>query len=138
MVLESKVTFMKALALSQPWAELLISGKKNIEVRTKNSKHRGWFYVYAAKKDTKEKVLKKFGFSDLPTGVIVGKAYLKDVKRYKDDGEFYRDSHLHLATKDLIELEGWESSNKFGYIISKTVRIKELPYRGMPGFFEVN
>ncbi len=128
---------MNGLAMSQPWAELLISGKKKIEIRTKNTSHRGWFYIYAAKKDTKENVMKKFGFKSLPTGVIIGKAFLKDVKKYQNDKEFYKDSRFHLATRNIIKIEGWDLKTKYGYIISKTQRIRAFPYRGLPGFFPV-
>ncbi|OGY24344.1 MAG: hypothetical protein A2172_00575 [Candidatus Woykebacteria bacterium RBG_13_40_15] len=129
---------MKALALSQPWAELLVSGRKKVEVRTKNTSFRGWFYVYAARKDTKTEVIERFGFRNLPTGLIVGKAFLKDVKRYQNDTEFYKDVKLHLASRDLIELEGWSLKNKYGYVISESKRITPIPYRGMPGFFNVS
>ncbi|HDZ54639.1 MAG TPA: ASCH domain-containing protein [Candidatus Nealsonbacteria bacterium] len=61
---------MNGLTMSQPWAELLVSGKKKIEVRTKNTNHRGWFYIYVAKKDTKENVIKKFGFRSLHPTVL--------------------------------------------------------------------
>lgn len=123
--------------MSQPWAELLISGRKKIEVRTKNTKHRGWFYVYAARKDTKDSVVGEFGFKNLPTGVIIGKAFIEDVKKYKSDAEFYKDVTLHLATKKLIKLEGWSMKSKYGYIISRVKRFKPIPYRGMPGLFPV-
>ena len=128
---------MKALAMSQPWAELLVSGRKSIEVRTKNTSHRGWFYVYAAKKDTKEEVLRAFGFSQLPTGVIIGKAFLRDVKKYQDEKSFYGESHLHLATPEVLALEGWSLKTKYGYLVSDTVRMDPVPYRGLPGFFEI-
>ncbi len=127
---------MKALALSQPWAELVISGKKKIEVRTKNTSYRGWFYVYSAKKDTKEEVVKKFGYNNLHTGVIVGKAYLESVKKYKGPEEFYRDENLHLASKEDIELEGWKDKPKYGYVLSQVERLTPIPARGMPGFFD--
>ena len=128
---------MRGLALSQPWAELVISGRKTIEVRAKNTSYRGWFYVYAAKKDTKEEVVKKFGFRDLPTGVIVGKAFLYDVRQYRNDGAFYLDAKQHLATPTMMELEGWDAKSKWGYIITKVERLKPIPYRGMTGFFPV-
>ncbi len=129
---------MKALAMSQPWAELLASGKKKIEVRTKNASYRGWFYIYAVAKDTKEDVVKMFGFRNLPTGVIIGKAFLQDVKRYADEKAFYRDTNLHLASREIIKQEGWNLKTKYGYIISKVKRVKPFPYRGMPGFFPVH
>lgn len=123
--------------MSQPWAELVIAGKKTIEVRTKNTRHRGWFYIYAAKKDTQEKVVRSFGYSNLPTGVIIGKVFLESVKRYQNDREFYQDSKLHCATRKLIQLEGWDMKTKYGYLITKVQRIKPVPYRGLPGFFPV-
>jgi len=128
---------MKALAISQPWAELIIAGKKRIEIRTKNTAHRGWFYIYSAKKDTKEEVIEKFGYHELPTGAVLGKAYLKSVKRYKNPEEFYRDEDLHLASKEDIELEGWKDRPKYGYVISKVERLTPVRARGMPGFFDL-
>lgn len=127
----------KALSMSQPWAELLVSGKKRIEVRTRNTNYRGWFYIYAARKDTKEDVVRKFGYVELPTGVIIGKALLKDVKRYGSDQEFYADSPHHLATPEIIELEGWHLKTKVGYIIENPQRIPPIPWRGMPGLFSL-
>lgn len=124
--------------MSQPWAELLVSGKKKIEVRTKNTNYRGWFYVYAAKKDTKDEVVSTFGFQNLPSGVLIGRAFLEDVKAYHSDQEFYEDSKFHLATKEIIELEGWDLKKRYGYIIGRVEKIKPIPYRGMPGFFPVN
>ena len=116
---------------------MLLSGKKKIEVRTRNTNHRGWFYIYAAKKDTKEAVVKKFGYKKLPTGLIIGKAFLQKVKKYASDTDFYKDSDSHLATRRIINLEGWALKTKYGYIISKTERIKPVSCRGMPGFFQV-
>lgn len=128
---------MKALALRQPWAELVVSGRKTIEVRSKQTNYRGWFYVYASHSGTKDAVLHRFGFTQLPTGIITGKAFLKDVKRYKSDAELYRDGSLHLATKELLQLEGWTSKKRYGYIIADVERMTPIPYRGMPGFFPV-
>src|SRR3989344_2386315 len=125
---------MKCLALSQPWAELVVSGKKKIEIRGKNTSHRGWFYIYAAAAGTKDKWLKHFGFSNLPTGVIIGKAFLADVKKYSSDKEFYSEMHLHFAERAAIEDQGWQHKNRYGYILSEAKRIKPVPYRGMPGF----
>jgi len=93
--------------------------------------------VYAAKKDTKEEVVKEFGYRDLPTGVIIGKSFLREVKRYGNDAEFFADSPYHLATPEIIELEGWSLRTKYGYIIENPERIPPTPYRGMPGLFSI-
>jgi len=39
---------MKALSLKQPYAELILQGKKKIELRTWNTKFRGEFYIHAS------------------------------------------------------------------------------------------
>jgi len=130
---------MKCLALSQPWAELVVSGKKKIEIRGKNTSHRGWFYIYAAAAGTKELWLKHFGFeNNLPTGMIVGKAFLADVKLYATDEEFDSDEKLHFAIRPAIKDEGWDHKHKFGYILSEAKRIEPVKWRGMPGFFNVD
>jgi hypothetical protein len=46
---------MKSLSLKQPYAELLISGKKTIELRKWNTNFRGHFLVHASKNVDKEK-----------------------------------------------------------------------------------
>ncbi len=130
---------MKGLAISQPWAELVVSGKKKIEVRTRNTNYRGWFYVYASRKDTKDEVVKEFGFQNLPTGVIIGKAFLKDIKKYRLDNDFYSDFGLHLVTREVIDKEGWTDKPKYGYIISKVEKMNPpIQFRGMTGFFKVD
>ncbi|MFZ0325921.1 MAG: ASCH domain-containing protein [Nitrososphaeraceae archaeon] len=45
---------MKCLSLKQPYAELLVSGKKTIELRTWNTKFRGKFLIHVSKKVIKE------------------------------------------------------------------------------------
>jgi len=69
---------MKALSLKQPWAELIVSGKKTIEIRNWNTRFRGEFLVHASKNPNKERC-EEFSLKDLPTGCIVGKATLTEV-----------------------------------------------------------
>jgi hypothetical protein len=40
---------IKALSLKQPFATLLVNGKKRIEIRTWNTNYRGRFWVQASK-----------------------------------------------------------------------------------------
>ncbi|PIN89839.1 hypothetical protein COU57_05230 [Candidatus Pacearchaeota archaeon CG10_big_fil_rev_8_21_14_0_10_32_14] len=73
---------MKALSLKQPYAELIICGKKKIELRKWNTNYRGEFYIHASKIPD-IKALRKFGYKkeDLPLGCIVGKAEITSVKK---------------------------------------------------------
>jgi len=120
---------MKALSLKQPWAELILLGKKKIELRKWNTKFRGEFLIHSPKHPD-EKTMKRFGFKDLPCGFIVGKVELIDVKKYKDDKEFEKDKELHLATSN------W---GEFGFILKNANRINPIiPAKGNLSFWNFN
>jgi predicted transcriptional regulator len=75
---------MKCLSVCQPFAELIIEGKKTIELRKWNTKFRGEFLVHAAKKILKEDCKRmKISSKTLTTGAIIGKVNLVDVKKYE-------------------------------------------------------
>lgn len=120
---------MKALSLKQPFAELILNGKKKIELRRWNTNFRGEFFIHASKIPDK-KNMKKFDFKDLPLGFIVGKAELIDVKRYKSGEEFNKDKDLHLAD---------ESFGKYGFVLKNVKRINPIiPAKGKLNFWEFN
>ena len=117
---------MKALSLKQPFAELVVSGKKTIELRNWNTKFRGKFLIHASKiPDSKS--MKKFGFEKLPVGVIVGEAKLVEVKKYENDLEHQKDKGKHLANS----LWG-----KYGFVLKNVKRIKPIPAKGKLNFWE--
>jgi hypothetical protein len=68
---------MKCLSLRQPYAELLISGKK-----TWNTRFRGKFLIHTSKKVDEERS-KSLGVNheNLIRGAIIGTANLFDVKQ---------------------------------------------------------
>ena len=126
------MTILKCLSISQPFAELIISGEKSIELRNWNTNFRGEFLIHAPikirTKDYKRLKIKK----KLTIGAIVGKAILVDVKKYNSKKEIRMDQKFHLASKDL-------QNKKFGFILknAKPLRIP-IPWKGKLGFFEVN
>ena len=122
---------MKCLSVSQPFADLIVSGKKSIELRNWNTNFRGDFLIHAPLKirveDSKRlKIGKKF-----VTGAIIGKAQLYDVKKYNSLKEIKMDQKHHHATKDL-------KNKRYGFILknAKSFRIP-IPWKGHLGFFEV-
>ncbi len=119
---------MKALSLKQPYAELILEGKKKIELRKWNTKFRGEFFIHASKNPDKES-MKRFGFANLPLGFLVGKAKLVDVKTYNNEEEHAKDANLHLASK------GW---GKHGFVLESPIRIEPIPFKGQLNFFETN
>ncbi len=119
---------MKTLSIKQPWAELILRGRKKIEIRKWNTKFRGEFLIHSSKVPDKD-AMKKFGFENLPNGFVIGKAKLVDVKAYKNDDEFLKDKDLHLAGKE------W--GNK-GFILKNPQRIEKIKHKGNLGFWELN
>ncbi len=120
---------MKTLSLKQPFAQLVVSNPKSIEIRSWNTLYRGEFLVHASLVPDK-KAMVRFGFekNSLPLGAIVGKATLTDVKHYASPKEFKKDYSKHLATSDY---------GLNGFILENPVRFKEpIPAKGRLGFWE--
>ena len=89
---------MKCLSIKQPYAELFISGKKTIEIRTWNTKFRGRFMVHASKTINDEACKRlKIDKTKLETGAIIGSANLYGVKFYGSRYSFAKDKNKHLA-----------------------------------------
>ena len=117
---------MKALSLKQPWAELILQGKKKIDIRKWNTKFRGKFLIHSSKIPDKV-AMKKFGFSNLPCGFIVGEAELTNVKKYIDKKDFEKEKNLHLAGEEF---------GGYGFILKNIKRIKSILAKGQLGFWE--
>lgn len=118
---------MKALSLKQPWAELVVSGRKTIELRKWNTNFRGRFLVHASSTpDVKN--MKKFGFDELPLGFIVGEAELIGIKRYPEDGKFGEDSGKYLA----INIREWGG---FGFLLKNARKLEPISAKGSLNFW---
>ena len=124
---------MKCLSVSQPYADLIVKGKKTIELRTWNTKFRGEFLVHVPLK-IKKNVCIKMGMDEtkLRTGVIVGKAEIYDVKVYNSLAELKSDYKKHFASEEFLY-------HKYGFLLKnpKELRIP-IPYKGSLGFFNVD
>ena len=117
---------MKALSIKQPFAELIISGKKSIELRNWNTKFRGEFLIHASKVPDK-KTMEKFKLKELPLGQIIGKVTIKEVKQYTKE-DFKKDKNKHLGS----------NYHKYGFILTNPKRIKEINVKGKLNFWEYN
>jgi hypothetical protein len=122
---------LKCLSVSQPFADLIISGGKTIELRNWNTNFRGEFLIHAPLKiktdDCKRlKINKKF-----VTGAIIGKAELYEVKKYNSVKEIKLDKKFHLSSKKF-------QNKTYGFRLKnpKSFRIP-IPCNGQLGFFGV-
>lgn len=119
---------MKALSIRQPWAWAIIHAGKDIENRTWSARHRGRFFVHAAKgmshgeyDDAAEDIHRIVGkwivphFDELQRGGIIGSVELIDCVTASDSPWFF---------------------GRYGFVLANP---KPLPFRqskGTLGFFD--
>jgi hypothetical protein len=118
---------MKVLSLKQPFAELILNGKKTIELRKWNTNFRGEFLIHSSKIPDIDS-MKKMGFDKLLCGFILGKVKLINVKHYENEEEHLRDKDKHLASNF------W---GNYGFVLEGPVRFDNpITCKGNLGFWE--
>lgn len=106
----------KCLSVRQPWASMILSGEKTIEVRTWSTKYRGPLVICASKSPK---------ISDAPTGCAVCIVDLIDVRPI---------THSDAASACC----GVDPSREFAWILSSPRLIPSLPpVSGRLGIFEM-
>ena len=74
--------FIYALTVRQPWAELIVSGQKTVENRSRPTKIRGWVAIHASKTVSADdrRLCEDFGcdLDAFPLGHVVGFANIVD------------------------------------------------------------
>ena len=122
---------MKCLSVCQPFAELIVSGRKTVELRPWNTKFRGEFLVHAPIKVRDTDCRRLETGTDLPVGVIVGRAEVYDVRRYETEQEMMADSDRHMASAP--------GKYRYGFILRNARRLRiPVPCKGSLGFFEAD
>jgi predicted transcriptional regulator len=108
---------MKCLSLKQPYAELLVSGKKTIEVRKWNTRFRGQFLVHASNNIDEEACQRlEIDQTKLVTGAIVGKANLYNVTSYGSKNSFLKDKNKHFASSNY-------DKPKYGFLVKQGEKV---------------
>jgi len=122
---------LKCLSVSQPFADLIVKGKKTIELRGWNTNFRGEFLIHAPLKIRKDDYKRLKIKTKLPTGVIIGKAQIYDVKKYNSKSDVKKDSKKHFASSKFF-------NTKYGFCLHKAKEFHvPIPCKGKLGFFEV-
>lgn len=112
---------MKALSIRQPWAYAILHLGKDIENRTRNTKHRGTILIHASKTIDKEAIeeFKKAGY-ELPdkfeTGGIVGSVQIVDCVEQHNSK--------------------WFTGPK-GFVLANPTKLDFFKLNGQLGFFRV-
>ena len=121
---------MKCLSVSQPFADLIIQGKKTIDLRNWNTKYRGEFLVHSPQKIQKDACKRlRINPAELVTGVIIGKVEIVSVKKYENKTQILKDKKFHFASSGTFK--------KFGFILDNPKKLRvPVPCKGKLGFFE--
>lgn len=122
----------KCLSVSQPFAHLITSGKKKIELRSWNTNFRGDILIHAPLR-VREDECKRLHINQtqLVTGAIVGKATLYGVKKYNTKKEWQEDGRYHFASNVF-------SSKRYGFLLKNAKAFSiPIPYKGKLGLFNV-
>jgi len=119
---------VKALSLKQPWAQLIVEGKKTIELRSWNTHFRGRFLIHASK-NTDKQACARFGFEHVYEGCVIGSAVLCAVKEYKTLTELRADQDKHWATDRYTRVP------VRGFVLRDAKKTKPVKLAGALGFF---
>ena len=124
---------MKCLSICQPFADLVASGRKTIELRSWNTGFRGEFLIHAPAK-VRMQDAQRLGIARITaTGAVIGKAEMYDIRQYENDEELRRDYGRHLYGR------AYDRRAKYGFMLRNARRLAApVPCKGRLGFYEVN
>jgi predicted transcriptional regulator len=117
----------KALSVRQPWAQLVVSGLKTVEVRSWTTNYRGRLLIHSSKSPD-EFTARQFRLGELPKGAIVGMVTLVDVRPLTAESwRALESKHLNL---------GGPTPGLYAWMLTDAMAFKRpVPFRGRPGLF---
>jgi hypothetical protein len=122
---------MKTLSIRQPWAELILQGRKAIELRTWQTNYRGRIAIHASQ-TVREEACLTYGVdpTSVVRGALVGTVELVDILTLDErDSEALRDQHLSLHNFP---------GPTFGWRLEDPQRLPQpIPMRGRMSLFNV-
>lgn len=121
---------MRALSIKQPWASLIITGRKTIELRSWSTPYRGRFLVCASAQAARERAL--WPNLDAPLGVAVGIVELVDVR-----DAVPRDAKAACAPPNEGERVWLPSPGEKAWLLRSARAITPFPLKGKLGWMNV-
>lgn len=118
-----------ALSIKQPWAQLILEGAKDVEVRSWSTSYRGPVWIHTGKK-VDAHATERFGRTGLFTGGLVGSANLYGIRPMSASSwDAWRERHLDSARFN-------EELAKYGWILRSAVLLTPaIPAKGKRGLF---
>lgn len=143
---------MKVISLLQPWATLVVMGKKMIETRSWNTNHRGPILIHASKRMDagQRQLLKKEPFKtavteikDLPLGKILGKVDIIQTSTT----EFFKQCSEAIPLRKRWNEKEWKdelafgdySPGRYGWLLDKAIEFSHQPtINGARGLWDLD
>ena len=127
---------MKALSFRQPWADLILNGKKTLEVRSWKDNYRGTILVHVSK-NVDRADLERLGVELGPIGVFLGTIQILDMIQF-DEELWAKSYNKHLTEGDLhfkTDRNGVVQAD-YGWMLANPKRFDQpLLGAGKLGFF---
>jgi hypothetical protein len=114
---------LKAISIKQPWLDLILNGKKDIETRTYNTEYRGYLFLHAPK--GKDALMMKAILESEPgykpvTGAIIGIAKLVAVMPYETEEAFMHHYSRHWCNEDYYD----DETESYGFVMKNVMRLQ--------------
>lgn len=126
---------MKALSIKQPWASLIVSGHKTVEMRTWKTSYRGLLAIHASKKpDMLYGTILPSG-NDIkhhnnPLGAIIATCTLADIIIYNSRQKYNDDILKHCCP------ETWYQKGMCGWVLIDVKKLETpIPCKGQLGLW---
>ncbi|WP_031386548.1 ASCH domain-containing protein [Desulfonatronum thiodismutans] len=119
-----------ALSIRQPWVELILLGRKSIEVRSWTTKHRGPLWLHAGMA-RERKLFQRIHLDEkqLAFGALVGRCELTDCMAFAPaTWEQWRGRHHN---------PGPLTGTLYAWLLENPARIPPIPMRGKLGLMRV-
>lgn len=120
---------MKALSVRQPWASLIASGAKTIEVRTWRTHFRGEFVLVSSACKPEKEAARFPKLLDMPRGVTLAICELDHVR------EIVPSEDARAACCEAGELH---APTEFAWIIRVVRRVEQVAVKGALGFWNID
>jgi len=106
---------------------MLVSGRKDVEIRTWKTRHRGPILIHSSKKSCPHG-LNLFGNKDYPLGCIVGVMEVIGCVDYNTFKDFAEDKDVHLNPIN------WYTGKEKGIVLKQVLKLlNPIPYKGQLG-----
>ena len=126
-----------ALSVKQPWAALIVAGRKTVEVRKWATSVRGRVFIHAARRADDRPAAWAAVTDDLRPltafrGGVIGAADLTGCVVYRTPGEFAADAARHGN-----DPAWFEPPCMYGFAFRGGLPVPFVPFRGSVRFFRV-